>query len=212
MGVMINRRREMGSRSLPYDAEIEYLEGVQGAYIKTGVLINNDNWRTLVLEFDGVWTPVTNNKWLCQGIGYYYPTFYVAISDSNILAYGTGGYDGVTSRVLSQEEYTKRHRYIVDYPNSLVYFDDESYLMNLNTSTSLSNIEFYLFTWNSRGYYEQNYMVGCKMYGFKIIANGDAVRDFIPVRKEQVGYLYDKVSGQLFGNAGIGDFILGPDK
>ena len=35
--------------------------------------------------------------------------------------------------------------------------------------------------------------------------------DFIPVRKGTVGYLYDRVSGKLFGNAGTGDFVLGPD-
>ena len=38
------------------------------------------------------------------------------------------------------------------------------------------------------------------------------VRDFIPVRIGQTGYLFDKVSRQLFGNSGTGNFILGPDK
>jgi len=38
------------------------------------------------------------------------------------------------------------------------------------------------------------------------------VVDFIPVRKEGVGYMYDKVSRQLFGNSGTGNFILGNDK
>lgn len=41
--------------------------------------------------------------------------------------------------------------------------------------------------------------------------NGELLGDFIPVRVGQVGYMYDKVSGQLFGNAGTGEFILGPD-
>ena len=36
--------------------------------------------------------------------------------------------------------------------------------------------------------------------------------DLIPVRKGTVGYIYDRVSGQLFGNQGTGDFIIGPDK
>ena len=36
--------------------------------------------------------------------------------------------------------------------------------------------------------------------------------ELIPVRVGQVGYLYDKISGQLFGNQGTGDFVLGPDK
>lgn len=33
--------------------------------------------------------------------------------------------------------------------------------------------------------------------------------DLISVRVGQVGYMYDKVSGQLFGNAGTGTFVLG---
>jgi hypothetical protein len=36
--------------------------------------------------------------------------------------------------------------------------------------------------------------------------------DLIPVRIGNVGYMYDKVSGQLFENQGTGNFILGPDK
>lgn len=35
--------------------------------------------------------------------------------------------------------------------------------------------------------------------------------DFIPVRIGTKGYLYDKVSKRLFGNAGTGSFTLGPD-
>lgn len=46
----------------------------------------------------------------------------------------------------------------------------------------------------------------------KIYHSGAIVRDFIPVRKGTVGYLYDRVSGQLFGNAGTGAFVIGPDK
>ena len=33
----------------------------------------------------------------------------------------------------------------------------------------------------------------------------------IPVRKNGLGYMYDKVSGTMFGNSGTGDFILGND-
>ena len=36
--------------------------------------------------------------------------------------------------------------------------------------------------------------------------------DLIPVRKGNIGYLYDKVSGKLFANQGTGTFTLGPDK
>ena len=42
--------------------------------------------------------------------------------------------------------------------------------------------------------------------------NSSLVADFIPIRKGNIGYMYDRVSGQLFGNAGTGGFIIGPDK
>ena len=53
---------------------------------------------------------------------------------------------------------------------------------------------------------------GGQIYYAKIIVDGVLVRDFIPVRVGQIGYLYDKVSGELFGNQGSGNFTLGPDK
>ena len=59
---------------------------------------------------------------------------------------------------------------------------------------------------------EQFNFIG-KVFAVKIYdANGTLVRDFVPVRKGTVGYLYDRVTRKLFGNAGTGDFVLGPDK
>jgi hypothetical protein len=55
-------------------------------------------------------------------------------------------------------------------------------------------------------------IVNAKLFSAKIYNNDDVVRDFIPVRVGNVGYLYDRVSGQLFGNDGTGGFIVGPDK
>ena len=46
---------------------------------------------------------------------------------------------------------------------------------------------------------------------FRLVSGNTTIFDLIPVRVGQVGYMYDRVSGQLFGNAGTGDFILGPD-
>lgn len=48
-------------------------------------------------------------------------------------------------------------------------------------------------------------------HAFARVGN-DMKMDFIPVRKGNVGYMFDRVSGQLFGNAGTGAFIIGPDK
>lgn len=53
--------------------------------------------------------------------------------------------------------------------------------------------------------------IGLKIYSFQISKNGKILRDFEPVRVDNVGYMYDKVSGQLFGSIGTGQFILGTD-
>jgi hypothetical protein len=50
-----------------------------------------------------------------------------------------------------------------------------------------------------------------KLSSFKIYDGSVVVRDFIPVRVGQTGYLYDRVSKTLFSNRGTGDFVLGPD-
>ena len=55
-------------------------------------------------------------------------------------------------------------------------------------------------------------MYSMQIYDKGVSADGTLVRDFIPVRVGDVGYMYDRVSGQLFGNAGTGEFIIGPDK
>lgn len=51
-----------------------------------------------------------------------------------------------------------------------------------------------------------------KIKSFKITNGNTTKLDYIPVRKNGVGYLYDKVSGELFGNANsTGAFTYGND-
>ena len=52
-----------------------------------------------------------------------------------------------------------------------------------------------------------------KLYAVEIYNDiGELLNDLIPVRKGTVGYMYDRVSGEFFGNQGTGAFIIGPDK
>ena len=62
------------------------------------------------------------------------------------------------------------------------------------------------------GGYDANYTKGiCCIYECKITQGNKIVYDLIPVRKNGIGYMFDKVTNHLFGNDGTGDFILGPD-
>lgn len=56
-----------------------------------------------------------------------------------------------------------------------------------------------------------SYPLSGKVYYLKIYQNDNLVRDFIPVRVGTTGYLYDRVSGQLFENSGSGSFTYGND-
>lgn len=49
-----------------------------------------------------------------------------------------------------------------------------------------------------------------RIYSFTYSSSEQNV-DLIPVRVGNVGYMYDKVSGKLFGNSGTGSFVLGSD-
>lgn len=50
------------------------------------------------------------------------------------------------------------------------------------------------------------------VYYFRIIKGGKVVLDLIPVRKDGVGYLYDKVSKRMIASIGSAGLSYGPDK
>ena len=52
----------------------------------------------------------------------------------------------------------------------------------------------------------------CKMKYLKIYESDILIIDLIPIRIGQIGYMYDKISKQIFENAGTGNFVLGSDK
>lgn len=51
---------------------------------------------------------------------------------------------------------------------------------------------------------------GMRLYGFECENDGGIVMDLVPGRIGQVGYMYDRVTGRMFGGSS-GDFILGND-
>ena len=60
--------------------------------------------------------------------------------------------------------------------------------------------------------YDGTFCSKAKLWWIQITdSNNQLLFDGIPVRAGQVGYLYDRVSGQLFGNSGTGSFVLGND-
>lgn len=187
---------------LPYDAEVEYLESTGTQWIDTGVHPATGD----EVQFAGLFgtSPSSVGRQFFASDGYSAVTHYCEINGSNQF----GGYGGYISQTLvrgtlyvaSATITSSSAKYDIDVGGT-TYTATSTYAASQNWRYALV-----LFRINSQ--FNGN---GVRIGACKIYVNGVLVRDYIPVRVGQVGYLYDRVSGQLFGNAGTGAFVLGPD-
>jgi len=206
--MLINLRNAMmAGKRLPYDAELEYLQSSGTQYIDTGVKGNAS--ASLVIECTFL------QKQYSGTVGFVFGSRSAANKRFGfvVIPGGSGGNysfgyrsDHVYNVALSSNFETVR---FVATP-TLAECTFRGTTLIASDAPLDTNLNIYIFTRNFSGSTGQNFE-GC-LASLKIYANGVLVRDYIPVRKGTVGYLYDRVSGKLFGNAGTGDFVLGPDK
>ena len=181
----------MGSNSLPYDAEIEYLENKApgGAYIDTGFKPNQNTSIdiTVTIVSDGIvsrFFETRNAAW---------NTVYAIInfgqSDNQLQArFGTSSSGIILRNKLEPGTYKLSMR---DYK---VYVDDV-FVKDLPSRTFQCNYNLPLFALNNAGTISAGVDCYSRIHACSIYDNGTLIRDFIPVRKGTVGYMYDKVSG-----------------
>lgn len=172
------------SKRKPYDVEIEYLESIGTQYIDTGVAIN------CVTDVIDCRVVVTSVKSYGTAFG-----VYESID-------GGGRFFGVR-RNGTQDSWqalwgTPSHSLYLDtfYDIHYEHGADKCYI-NDTTGTSGANIEYtkplYVCALNGpNGAYQYNAQ---RLYSFSIRRNNLLVRDLIPVRKGNIGYMYDRVSG-----------------
>ena len=202
------RRMMMAANSKPYDAEIEYLQGNGSAYINTGVKA------TYNIRYECSFTitevPPTNFPIFGARVGYG--------DRSSILYYYRydSTYPYFSWRYGAQDVSNYNVSNIGDYfatsLNAARTMVINGVAKSCNTSTFTSNNPIYIFAMNNNGATSVSSSTSVlRIKWMKIYDGTTLVRDFIPVKKNSIGYLYDKVSGELFGNSGTGNFILGPD-
>lgn len=197
--------RGRGGKRKPYDAEIEYLESTGTQYIDTGIVPN-----------------------------FYTDIYHLELAATKVIPYGC--FAGVEEKIgdsmvvlaILRRSASNNFWYVVNK-------NQATPLMNLNEKHNVTialdslggckiddvtfsigdaydapfSIPLALFAFNqvngSRGNAE------ARFYRFSVVRNGEKIIDLIPVRVGNVGYMYDKVSGKLFGNSGTGEFVLGAD-
>ena len=199
--MLINLRNAlMTGKRLPYDAEVEYLESTGTQWIDTGVAFS----KLYTFKLCARLTPTVNERDL---FGAYYQTaenkMVCGCYSRFIFGFNPPG-ARIDSATLGTSELDVDIVYAFSSAGRTLTVNGTTYSA---TGAYTNGLNVTLFRANP------GYDGAFKCYSFKIYDTDGStlVRDYIPVRKGTVGYLYDRVSGKLFGNAGTGDFGYGND-
>ena len=188
----------------PYDAEVEYVQTGNGAWVDTGIKPNSSivvqlNLCTLADVSDTIFGFNLGNDsedWRLFNAG-----------QQIFFDWGRGRLTGGSNTLKNNTwyEFELGNYYVKDIPTGTILLSGTS-----RDSDTLSDATLAF----GRG---QN-TIGRIRFGWcKIIIGGVLVRDFIPVRftnenEQTEGALYDRVSKELFRNSGTGSLGYGNDK
>ncbi|MCQ2299966.1 MAG: hypothetical protein MJZ81_07585 [Bacteroidales bacterium] len=192
---------------LPYDAEVEYLQGDGQAYILDDRIVLNG---AATVRLDVALTDLSYNQDL---LGYY-----VSAKKASGFRFGSSGLVvryAASNRVSLAIDAESRYTISGSNSESSILDEDGTILATGSAVTSWTTpLAVFCATSSSASPYARYTATNpstARVY--KIEIESESVNaDLIPVRKGSVGYMYDRVSGKLFGNAGTGSFIVGPDK
>ena len=184
-------------KALPYDAEVEYLESTgNNTFISFGLSSNYDSG-VIVMSYDYDF----GNRLIVMG------------SSARAYAYFELNREGFWKLANTDSTIAcvrGKKTQIQIYADKTVSVDGENVGSRSVILGAPIPYEFCIFmTGNEILGFNAN---GTRCHSVMLEKSGVVVIDAIPVRVGSVGYMFDRVSGQLFGNAGTGDFIIGPDK
>ena len=179
-----------------YDAEIEYLESDGTQWIDTNVYCG----RNIQMVTDGRFTQnVYDENFGCLKISGTH-RFHFGIYENKFI-FGVG-----TTYSMNVAYDSNRHTFTLD-GSGYGKLDNTKY--TLRAFDNANKLKIYLFARNTSN--QATTQASFQLYSQKLYENNVLIFDAIPVRVDQIGYMYDKVSGKLFENKGTGNFILGPD-
>lgn len=186
--LIAHRNGMMVGKGLPYDAEVEYLESTGTQWIDTGFDPSSKQVK-ITLDFQIVNTGYNQFNW-CTGFQATAPM--------------VGAYADTSSDVFYNARYTYSQ-------NADKYAKTKAVYNGIHPDTNGAGT-LLIFARRALNGSVPNPGGSKRIFGLSIIYSGILVMDMIPVRVRTVGYMYDRVSGQLFGNQGTGAFTYGHDK
>ena len=203
MNPLLMRRRAVmnADRALPYDARVEYLGSTNSRtqWIDTGIIPQSDD--VITIEYKDLnGTSSSYNRFFGVSSGPASRNLYLQTRNSK-----TFSCIGNTSSVdtLIDPIDTNWHVIQIDLANRKATVDGGSPI-TVGTFSS-TTYPLFLFGLNSSGSCINRPYIRVKRFSISDKLN------LLPVRVGTVGYMYDTVSGHLFGNDGSGSFTVGQD-
>ena len=214
MGALLNRRRYMGGKPSAQMVDIEYLQSDGNQWIELGIYGSND--LDFTIDFEPLDLTETNRTW--TGTGSYFGSIGGSRQHFALVGYnrstttkGCFFYEGNAEGqgYTRQMGLTSARCTIIKKGNTIIRPNESTVSLS---GTYTTPVTLALFANKKASNNTVEHISKMKLYSLKFEKNGVTLLDLVPVRVGQVGCLYDKISGQLFGNDGTGTFILGPDK
>lgn len=190
---------QQGGGTLPYDAEVEYIEGgvFETEFVPAGNAVHTWKYRCLnKVNYNYVFSciPIESGKW------YIFAGWQNAGNGTQIL-YGSSSKYGGKDLALNTD-YTG----IADFSGGTKTLKWNGTTIISLSATNISNTYSFRFQLTAAS------SICWRLYWFNSTVGGKVVANFVPVRIGQVGYLYDKISGKLYTNSDTSVTpVLGPD-
>jgi len=212
----IFRRRLMmgfGESEPLYDSEIAYLQSDGNQWVETDILLQMQG-RSCILRTDWYVLNNTTATFPCGSTGANWADAYGHFRTASNYAghlrpsYGMQGLSIKANKAnVALAVVQNMTSFSLYQSGTMVYTGTDANTRLANTNSS---VPLYVFCYNNNG-------VASRISAMRFIRcycmtnGGEYLFDIVPVRKGTVGYIYDKVSGKMWGNAGTGSFILGND-
>ena len=210
---------------LPYDYEVEWIgRNDSSQYIDTGVKLTAQSKYEIVIPEYTYGTGYGEDPRMGGifglrndiGVGEFY---LVALDDGNNNSYLRYAYGPTSNRFYAWEkgEHLTGKQFVAKCDGNKVYLNGVLRATLKPAQINTGNITASLFAIHAedqiqskrRNFWSTDHLLkisSCKIWD----ENWNLQRDFIPVVKDGVGYMYDKVEGKLYANLGNGQFTIGP--
>ena len=190
---------QQGGGTLPYDAEIEYIESTGTQYIDTGITFA---YGTDVIELSLNIAITSGTPRQLNGANGFLFFGVNASQKFEISGTAAGTYNS---------NFHNWYLHCMAGKRIIGTLDGTAYSGGTPAATNTNIYSIYLFALGGTNSAAASFFIKEKLKEAIIKKNGKVVRYYNPVRKNGIGYLYDNISKSLFGNDGTDNFILGND-